>query len=139
MSEHKYAFINDYRVIKIEVVDDNDIAQVSAQYQWILDIEGMNPHISIGWVFDGSNFYEDIPPVTPRQFRQAMILSGIDISFIEVTMEMLPEPHKSLAKVEWEYSTLFERRRPIVIMMGQLMGWSETDIDNIWELAGSLK
>jgi hypothetical protein len=79
-----------------------------------------------------------IPDVTPRQIRQALILSNVALSYIDNALDSLPEPTRSLAKTEWEYSLAFERNRPLVNNVAALMGWSQTDLDNLWILAKSL-
>jgi hypothetical protein len=79
-----------------------------------------------------------IPDVTPRQIRQALILAGKSLSDIENIIDGLPEPQRSLVKIEWEYSTMFERNNQFVIAMGPLCGLSETDMDNLWTLARTL-
>lgn len=80
-----------------------------------------------------------IPPnVTPRQIRQALILSGVSMQMIDGAIAALPEPHKSLAQIEWEYSTAFIRTNPFVIQIGQALGWTSEQIDNLWKLAASL-
>lgn len=79
-----------------------------------------------------------IPNVTARQIRQALILSGITLAQIETAIEGLSEPHKSLAKVEWEYSNTFERNRPLVAQVAIMLGWTETQLDNLWLYAATL-
>jgi hypothetical protein len=79
-----------------------------------------------------------IPDVTPRQIRQALIMSGISIAQIESALDGLPEPTRSIALVEWEYSIAFQRSRPLVAAVGQLLGKSSDELDALWRLAGSL-
>lgn len=79
-----------------------------------------------------------IADVTPRQIRQALILSGVSISQIDDALESLPEPTRSLAKTEWEYSTSFQRSRPLVSQVGALLGWSSTQLDDLWLYAAGL-
>jgi len=115
-------------------------AQMRAQYfQQIVDISLLSPQPKVGWLWDGVKIYRDIPSVTPRQIRQALILSGISIAQIESALDSLPEPIKSLAKTEWEYSNAFERNRPLVEQMGAMLGWSSEQLDNLWLFAGGLK
>jgi hypothetical protein len=78
------------------------------------------------------------PNVTPRQIRQALILSGVSISDIEAALLSLPEPQKSLAKTEWEYSIAFERDRPLVASVAQMLGWTPEQLDALWLFAGTL-
>lgn len=82
---------------------------------------------------------EVIPPsVTPRQIRQALVISGVSISSIEAAINSLPEPKKSLALIEWEYSTAFIRTNPLVSQIGLILSWNKAQLDDLWKLAGSL-
>lgn len=83
-------------------------------------------------------FTTEVPDVTPRQIRQALILSGVSISQIDSALDSFPEPIKSLAKTEWEYSNSFQRTRPLVASVGQMLGWTSQQVDNLWKLAGTL-
>lgn len=78
------------------------------------------------------------PDVTPRQIRQALILSGMTLAQIDAAIAGLPEPTRSLAQVEWEYSIAFQRNRPLVIAMASMLGWSSAQVDALWKLAASL-
>lgn len=79
-----------------------------------------------------------LPDVTPRQIRQALILSGISLAAIDAALDALPEPTKSLARTEWEYSISFQRSRPLVAQVGQMLGWTSAQLDALWQLAGTL-
>lgn len=79
-----------------------------------------------------------IPDVTPRQFRQALIISGIPLSAIEAAINSQAEPTKSLAMVEWEYSIAFKRDNPLVNQMAPSLGFTSEMLDNLWLLAASL-
>lgn len=76
--------------------------------------------------------------VTPRQIRQAMVLSGLTMQQIEDALNALPEPSRSMAKIEWEYSIAFKRDRPFVAAVGQILGWTGQQVDDLWRLAASL-
>lgn len=79
-----------------------------------------------------------IPDVSPRQMRCALILSGISIATVDEALNGLPEPTRSLAITEWEYSLSFERNRPLVDSVSSLLGWSSEQVDELWKLAASL-
>jgi hypothetical protein len=80
-----------------------------------------------------------IPPdVTPRQIRQALILSGVSMASITTALESLSEPTRSLALAEWEYSNMFDRTRPLVASVGQMLGWTSAQLDALWIYAGTL-
>ena len=80
----------------------------------------------------------EIKDVTPRQIRQALILSGITLEQIDAALASLPEPTHSLAKIEWEYSIAFQRNRPLVAQVGQMLGWSSEQLDSLWIMAAAL-
>lgn len=80
----------------------------------------------------------DLPDVTPRQIRQALILSGVNLAEIDQAIDDLPEPTRSLAKAEWEYSNAFERNRPLVAQVAAMLGWTPEQLDQLWILAGTL-
>lgn len=79
-----------------------------------------------------------IPDVTPRQMRQALVLMGVSLETIESALDALPEPHKSLARIEWEYSVAFQRQRPLVSQVAALLGWDSNQLDQLWYFAASL-
>lgn len=81
---------------------------------------------------------DPIPDVTPRQIRQALVLSGVSMSTIESALASLPEPTKSLAQIEWEYSTMFIRSNPLVAQVGVALGWTSEQLDNLWKFAKTL-
>lgn len=79
-----------------------------------------------------------IPDVTPRQFRQALILKGISKQNIEEVINSQPEPLRSLAMIEWEYSTVFKRDRPLINQMAPHLGFTSQDLDDLWRMAATL-
>lgn len=79
-----------------------------------------------------------IPDVTPRQFRQALVHTGFDVNLILSAINSLPEPMKSIAAIEWEYSVAFQRDNELVNMMGPTLGFTPESLDQLWLLAGTL-
>lgn len=86
----------------------------------------------------GTTFQNVIPDVTPRQMRQALSLMGITEQQISDAIDSFPEPQKTLARIEWEYSTLFQRHRQLVIEVQRILEWTDEQVDQLWVLAGSL-
>lgn len=76
--------------------------------------------------------------VTPRQIRQALILSGITMQEITDALNTLPSPQKELALTEWEYSTAFIRTNVLVSSVGAMLGWTNQQLDDLWVYAGTL-
>lgn len=134
----RFAFINDNRVKKIEEHEDESLIIDSHLFQQVIDVTAIAYGPEVGWTLEGDNLYLDLPDVTPRQIRQAFILSGLLTTVIEDAFLALPEPTKSFAEVEWQYSLSFKRRRPLVIQVGLMLGWTEKQLDDLWILAGKL-
>lgn len=80
----------------------------------------------------------NIQDVTPRQIRQALVLQGISLADIDSALNSLEEPTKSLALISWEFSLSFERSNPLVAQVGQMLGWNDSQLDDLWIFAGSL-
>jgi len=74
------------------------------------------------------------PPemVTPRQIRQALVLNGLTLDEIDAALASLPEPQKTMAHIEWEYSIAVYRSNPLVDAVGQMLGWTSDQIDALF-------
>lgn len=79
-----------------------------------------------------------IKDATPRQIRQALILSGVTMQQIEDALNALSEPSKTMARIEWEYSISFQRNRPFVNAVAAILGWTSGQVDALWALAVTL-
>lgn len=134
----KFAFINDNQVKKIEELEEEQAFAQLLYFQQAVQIDGMDPEPQVGWLFENGKLVANIPDATPRQIRQALILSGVSTEMITAALDSLPEPTRSLAKAEWEYSIAFKRNRPLVIQVGLMLGWTPKQVDDLWKLALSL-
>lgn len=75
--------------------------------------------------------------VTMRQARLALLGAGI-LSQVDGAIDSLEEPAKSAARIEWEYSQTVERRTPFVLILGEALGLTETQIDDLFKTAVQL-
>ena len=133
-----FAFVNNNKIEKIEDVEQ-EIADLQAGlYQQIIPIEDFNPMPKLGWLFENGKLVSNLPDVTPRQIRQALILSGVSMESIDTALNSMPEPTRSLAKTEWEYSIAFKRNRDLVNQVGVMLGWTSEQLDDLWAFAGKL-
>jgi len=78
------------------------------------------------------------PDLTPRQVRQALVLNGITLANIDAAIAQLPEPDRSLAQIEWEYSVAFVRTNPLIAQVAAILGWSTEQLDAMWDFAKTL-
>lgn len=133
-----YAFVNDNEVKKVEEATEEQVLDQAPHYQQIIPTDGLPRTPKVGWVYVSGKLQPNIKDATPRQIRQALILSGVDMTMVEDALNSLPEPTRSLALTEWEYSISFERNRPLVKSVGVMLGWTEDQLDDLWLLAKSL-
>jgi hypothetical protein len=76
--------------------------------------------------------------VTPRQIRLALFSHGVTTTMIDSAIASLSDPTKTEAQIAWEYSLTFERYNPLVAVLGQMLGWTSQQLDNLWILAVTL-
>ena len=75
--------------------------------------------------------------VSMRQARLALLNDGI-LGDVDIALASLPEPDKSEATIEWEYSQTVERNRPFVALLGAALGLNDTQLDDLFILAATL-
>lgn len=75
--------------------------------------------------------------VTMRQARRALHASG-KLSLVEAAIAALPEPPKTVAQIEWEYSNTVQRHNGFVSQIAPLIGMSESEIDSLFITAATL-
>jgi hypothetical protein len=76
--------------------------------------------------------------ITPRQGRQALFLSGITEATVLAAFNSLSDPTKTMALIEWEYSTAFVRSNPLINNMGAALGLTPAQIDALFILGATL-
>lgn len=76
--------------------------------------------------------------VTRRQARQALLLRGL-LDQIEPAIQSLPdELQRGMALIEWQDSLNFERTRPLVIKIGEILGLNSEGLDELFVFASTL-
>lgn len=119
--------------------------------EWILT--EITPNLDlVKPIWDGENWNEganieeinefnrkSIPKVvSQRQLRTQLVLNGFDLNDIQIAIDELTEPNKSIAQIAWDYAITFERNSPLLVVVGQMLGLSESDIDTIFLNASKL-
>ena len=74
--------------------------------------------------------------VTMRQARLALLDLDL-LSSIDEAINSMPEPDKTKAKIEWEYAAVVERNSDWVSDLGQQLGLSDVQIDDLFRLAAT--
>ena len=75
--------------------------------------------------------------VTMRQARLALLAAG-KLAGVESAIASMPEPHKTAAQIEWEYSNALQRSNPFVSQIGAALGLDESGIDALFVEAAKL-
>lgn len=71
---------------------------------------------------------------TPRQIRLALVHYNL-LNTVQTYIDQLED---SLLKIEWEYAINFNRSHPGISQAAQACGFSETDLDALFEFAQTL-
>lgn len=140
-----FAQIKDSVVVNTLVLGDGvDQEPFLSGYDHLVRIDELNPRPGVGFTYDGANFSapavppEPIPNVTPRQFRQALVIQGVSLQAISDAINTFPEPTRSLVQIEWEYSVAFIRSNPLVNSVGAMLGMNSAQLDTLWRFAATL-
>lgn len=82
---------------------------------------------------------KEFKTITPRQVRFQLLKIGVTSQMIiDAINAYIPEPDKTLALIEWEYSIGFERNAPFIDGVGMLVGLTSEQIDDLWTEAAKL-
>ena len=87
---------------------------------------------------DESRIVVPVPAeVTMRQARLALLAAG-KLAGVEAAIAAMPEPHKTAASIEWEYSSALQRNNPFVSQLGAALGLDDAGIDALFIAAAKL-
>ena len=78
----------------------------------------------IGWLYDGESFSPPPPipvqipqEITMRQARLVLLEHGL-LTNVQTAINSLPEPNKTKAQIEWDYSNALQRDNSFVAVLG---------------------
>ena len=97
------------------------------------------------WEKDGNTIpsYEEPPAllgdITARQIRLGLIGGGIMLADVDSAIESIADPtDRETARIEWQYASSFRRDHPLIAMVGNQLGLTEQQIDDMWQQAAQL-
>lgn len=101
---------------------------------WLQPVPGDGSSVSVESV--------EPPPVVPtevtmRQARLALRRAG-KYGQIQAALNQLPEPAKTDAQIEWEYSSTLQRSHPLVATIGDALGLTAQQLDELFITASTL-
>lgn len=72
-------------------------------------------------------------PLTPRQFRDALVDNGIMPDDIESAILNIPDDHSREKMLNaWNYAIIFDRNDPYIDIIAGMFDLSGDDIDSMW-------
>lgn len=75
--------------------------------------------------------------VTMRQARLALLGVG-KLASVDVFINSLPDPPKTAAKIEWEFSNSIQRHNGFVAQIAPQLGMTSAELDNLFITASKL-
>ena len=75
--------------------------------------------------------------VSMRQARLALLNAGL-LTVVTDAIAAMPEPQKTAASIEWEYSNALQRSNPFVTQLGAALGLDDAAIDALFVEAAKL-
>lgn len=76
--------------------------------------------------------------LTRRQLRLGLLGLGITSAQVEAVIADLDEPGRSVALIEWQDATTYERAHPLVEQIGTALGLTVAQLDAAWAGAALL-
>lgn len=108
--------------------------------RWVADPAG---RVCPGWVYDEVAFrgpQDPVPPppvVSMRQARRALHAAGL-LTSVEAAIDALPEPTRTAARIDWDYSNELQRSHPLVAQLSAALALSGEQLDALFTAAAAL-
>lgn len=130
----RWALMNDGACVNVVEQD----AMPSIGGDWV-DVTGL--HVGAGMRYENGEWLPAKPSVpasvTMRQARLALLAAG-KLSAVESAIAALPDPPKTAAQIEWEYSNEVQRHNGFVSQLGPALGLSDDDLDALFIAAAGM-
>ena len=82
---------------------------------------------------------DPLRPLTARQLRLGLVLHGFNLSSVEAAIDAIEDgTDREVARIEWEYETIFERSHPFIDWLGAALGLTPEQVDDMWTEAAAL-
>lgn len=78
-----------------------------------------------------------MPVISARQLRLWLHGAGL-LEQIPMLITAMPEPQRTTAQIEWEFSTEYQREHPLVKQLGTALRMTSADMDLAWQQAAGL-
>lgn len=125
------------------IYQSNSILRLSDRAVIPNDPMNMDYQDYLSWLLQGNTPEDaDIPYsvpnlVTMRQARIALLRKG-KLNDVEACIQSMTGTEGDEARIEWEYSSLVDRNRPLMQKVIDLIGLTNTEVDELFTLAYSI-
>lgn len=75
--------------------------------------------------------------ITMRQARLCLHKHGM-LAGVQPAIDALPEPDRTAAQIEWDYSSVVERHRGFVLTIAESLGLADEQLDELFIEAATL-
>lgn len=133
-----------YALIRAGVVVN--VARAESDWPGLADYDAAvhladDESVAPGHTYDGSVFTAPAPrvpaAVTMRQARLALLGANL-LSSVDTAIDALPEPTKSAARIEWEYSNELQRGNALVAALTPALALTSEQVDALFIAASAL-
>jgi hypothetical protein len=134
----RYALINAGVVV--------NVARAAADWPGLAEYDeavqlGDDQAVAPGFTYAGGVFAPPAPrvpaAVTMRQARLALFSAGL-LSAVDTAIDALPEPQRTAARIEWDYSNELQRSNPLVAALTPALGLTDAQVDALFIAASAL-
>lgn len=133
-----WALIIDGRVTQL--AQTNPAGRYHPTMQWV----ACGDEVALGWRYADEGFLPPAPPamevpatISMRQARLCLHAHGL-LASVQPAIDALPEPDRTAAQIEWDYSAAVERHRGFVVTIGQALGLDDAQLDALFIEAATL-
>ena len=80
----------------------------------------------------------NLKPISRRQAKQQLLIMG-KLDAVQSAIDAIPDPvHKGLAQIYWDDSQVFERRHPMMMQIGAMIGLDDQAMNTAFREAAKL-
>lgn len=111
------------------------LSGITDKQQILNALSGFNPD----YVWAVTHESPSLPILTRRQFMRTLVLNQFDLDDIEAKIRTIEDAQeRQLALIDWHDATEFERNNQTMIMMIDLLGLTNDQVDALWSQALTL-
>ena len=111
--------------------------QAESKDEYIYPVDGWVWADSLDAAMSHPQLRQQVTSIPMRQARLGLLQAGL-LGAVEAAIAALPEPKRSAAQIEWEYSNEVQRHNGFVSELAPLLGLSEPALDALFISAAAL-